>query len=73
MENYVHTLGNLSKKFLPLKLTYTYEMNRLNVSFVLEHLRQMNVISFVEKNRRDPQIQKKNSCWVVGGQLSNIL
>ena len=73
MENYVHTLGNVSKKIWLLKLTYTYGMNRLNVSFVLGHLRQMNFCSFVEKNRRDPQIQKKNSCWVVGGQLSNIL
>ena len=47
-------------------------MNLLNVSFVLGHLRQMNFCSFVEKNRRDPQNQKKDSCWVVGGQLSNI-
>ena len=47
-------------------------MNRLNVSIVLGHFRQMNFCSFVEKNRKDPQIQRKNLCWVVGGHTKKV-
>ena len=47
-------------------------MNRLNISIALGHIRQMNFCFFVEKNRRGPQIQRKNSCWVVGGHTKEV-
>ena len=47
-------------------------MNRLNVNIVLGHFRQTDFCSFVEKNRRDLQVQRKNSCWVVGGHTKEV-